>query len=143
MSIDFFVPEVSEQTSSVETMCKHHITVMQNVKQGIKTFVAEEGLQGNAYESAKAYFQSVYIPLADGFILLSEEMIKAHQKFVDDYLTQVDSNSLQSLVLEQQIRELEMMIRALEAMRLASPGTSAAFSSNDCSASCIASKTEG
>lgn len=126
MSIDFFVPEVSDQTSSVETLCKNHIAVMENVKQGIEAFISESGLSGEAYESAKEYFQAVYIPLADGFILLSEEMMRAHKRFVNNYLSQVDSNSLQSTVLEQQIREIKMMIRALEAMRLSSAGTSAA-----------------
>lgn len=109
-----FLPEVNQQTLSVKQMCLSYIESMKITKGTINNFINEPELTGLAYESAKQYFSTAYIPLADGIILLSEEIIKAHEHFPEKYTSEVDSNSLQSHVLEHQIQQLNNRIHTLQ-----------------------------
>lgn len=123
MSINMFLPEVQQQTESVEALCKSYISGMEEVKRNIGSFAMEFRLRGRTYESAKTYFTKTYIPLADGIILLSEAIIRAHQQFPDRYVEEVDSNSLQSSELEAQILRIESSIQSLKAVQKAMPLT--------------------
>lgn len=114
MGINMFLPEVNEQTISVQRMCHSYIEGMELVKEQLNNFINETRLNGLAYDSAKQYFSTAYIPLADGIILLSEEIINAHERFPEKYTSEVDSNSLQSHVLEHQIQQLNQQIHTLQ-----------------------------
>lgn len=114
MGINMFLPEVNQQTLSVKQMCRSYIESMEIIKVSINNFVNEPELTGLAYNSAKQYFSTVYIPLAEGIILLSEEIIKAHERFPEKYTSEVDSNSLQSHLLEHQIQQLNQRIHTLQ-----------------------------
>ncbi|GGC96378.1 T7SS effector LXG polymorphic toxin [Enterococcus wangshanyuanii] len=110
MGVDFFVPEVQSQTTSVASMCTDYISNMESIKAALGTFVSDTELKGAAYSSAKNYFSQVYTPLANGIILVCESIKSAHEKFINQYLSDVDGNSLQSEILEQQIRTAQSTI---------------------------------
>jgi hypothetical protein len=110
MGVDFFVPEVQGQSASVENMCADYIANMESIKSALGAFVSDTELKGTAYSSAKSYFSQVYIPLANGIILVCESIKTAHEKFINQYLSEVDGNSLQSEILEQQIRSAQTTI---------------------------------
>src|SRR5690625_116637 len=114
MSIRVDVSSVQSQSSSVQKMCNAYIEEMENVKQEIAAFIMEVHLKGKTYTSAKSYFSSVYLPLADGIILLCEQMISAHEQFPQQYIERVDSNSLESEILQDQIEQLEELIQLFE-----------------------------
>src|SRR5690625_3115434 len=114
MSIRVDVSSVQSQSSSVQKMCNAYIEEMENVKQEIAAFIMEVHLKGKTYTSAKSYFSSVYLPLADGIILLCEQMISAHEQFPQQYIERVDSNSLESEILQDQIEQLETLIEHFE-----------------------------
>lgn len=132
MSINMFLPEVQQQTDSVVKMCRTYITGMEEVKRNIASFSIEYRLKGRTYDSAKRYFRSAYLPLADGIILLSEKIILAHQQFPEQYIAHVDSNSLQSDALEAQIQKIEISIQSLKRLQkipfMAMPTTTALMS---------------
>src|SRR5699024_2498047 len=86
----------------------------EEVKKSIAAFSLEFRLKGLTYDSAKTYFAKTYFPLAEGIILLSEAIIKAHQQFPERYTVEVDSNSLQSDELEEQISKFEASIQSLK-----------------------------
>lgn len=123
MSINMFLPEVQQQTESVEKLCQSYISGMEEVKKSIAAFSMEFRLKGKTYDSAKTYFAKTYLPLAEGIILLSEAVIRAHQQLPERYITEVDSNSLQSDVLEDQILRFESSIQSLETIQKAVPLT--------------------
>ncbi|MFA8439867.1 T7SS effector LXG polymorphic toxin [Pueribacillus sp. YX66] len=90
MSINMFLPEVQQQTESVEKLCQSYISGMEEVKKSIAAFSMEFRLKGKTYDSAKTYFAKTYLPLAEGIILLSEAVIRAHQQLPERYITEVD-----------------------------------------------------
>lgn len=110
MGVDFFIPEVQGQKTSVESMCTDYIANMESIKGALAEFIADTELKGSAYSSAKSYFSQVYLPLANGIILVCESIKSAHEKFVSQYLSDVDGNSLQSDILEEQIRAMQNTI---------------------------------
>ncbi len=121
------LPEVNEQTSSVKQICNSYISSMELIKKSINTFILEPELKGKTYESAKEYFAQAYIPLANGIILLSEAIIKAHQQFPQRYIEEVDNNSLDSDILQGQIQKLEHTIQSMKSVQLGLPAASVAI----------------
>lgn len=93
----------------------------------INTFILEPELKGKTYESAKEYFAQAYIPLANGIILLSEAIIKAHQQFPQRYIEEVDNNSLDSDILQGQIQNLEHTIQSMKSVQLGLPAANIAL----------------
>lgn len=116
-----FLQEVRQQTHSVEQMCQAYIEAMESVKRSILEFTQEEQLQGQTYDSAKAYFQQTYIPLADGIILLSEAVQRAHQQLPERYVMEVDTNDLESDILQAQLDRIESFITSMESLHNANP----------------------
>lgn len=110
MSINMFLGDADKQATAIRTMCQEHISEMETVKKAIAQFTAETALKGQAYDSAKQYFEATYIPLANGFILLAESLQKAAQTLVDKYRAEVDGNSLQEDALRNQISQLRDLI---------------------------------
>lgn len=68
MGVDMFLPEAKSQASSVQAICLEHINAMEDIKKTIKSFALEDGLKGKAYDNAKEYFKTIYIPLTNGII---------------------------------------------------------------------------
>lgn len=116
-----FLQEIKQQSYTVEQMCHSYIEAMEIIKDSIIAFTQEQSLQGKTYDSAKAYFKETYIPLADGIILLSEAVKKAHQQLPEQYIAEVDSNDLESDVLQAQLERIESFILSMESLHEANP----------------------
>ncbi|MBC6136299.1 hypothetical protein HB825_15785 [Listeria booriae] len=110
MSVNMFLESSDEQAVAIQNMCQAHISEMEKVKDAIAQFTAETVLKGQAYDAAKRYFETTYVPLAEGFILIAEALQKAAKKLPEEYRTEVDENSLQEYVLRDQIRHLGDLI---------------------------------
>lgn len=114
MSVNMFLPNANEQYANIKSMCENISRNFEVLKKSILNFANETELKGKAYDSAKQYFNNTYIPLINGFILLSNAIINANNQFIENYKSQVDVNSLQSDVLENQIQRLQIIISELE-----------------------------
>lgn len=114
MSVNMFLPNANEQYTTTKSRCEDISRNFETLKKSILSFANETELKGKAYDSAKQYFNNTYIPLINGFILLSNAIISANNQFIEDYKSQVDVNSLQSDILENQIQRLEIIISELE-----------------------------
>lgn len=60
--------EVHTQTQSMNAMCIATIQGMEQAINSIDAFVGDAVLQGQTYDSAKAFFAQTYRPLAQGII---------------------------------------------------------------------------
>jgi len=116
-----FLQEVKQQSHTVEQMCHSYIEAMEIIKDSIIAFTQEQTLQGKTYDSAKAYFKETYIPLADGIILLSEAVKRAHQQLPEQYIAEVDSNDLESDVLQAHLERIESFILSMDSLHEANP----------------------
>lgn len=111
-----FLDQSETQASTASSFCRGHIEGMEAIKTGIDQFVAEAGLKGRTYDSAKQYFQTIYIPLANGVILIAETLERAINKLPEQYQADVDSNSLQEEVLRSQIQRLNNLAMDMETL---------------------------
>lgn len=118
MSVDMYLSPSKNQAESVATMCKTQTESYEDLQKAINDFViGSPFLTGKAYDSAKAYFQTVLYPLAQGGILLSEAVENAVKKFPEEYLAQVDSGDLKQSELEEQIQQADRLLAQAEDIR--------------------------
>ncbi|MBC6309927.1 hypothetical protein HCJ66_10275 [Listeria sp. FSL L7-1582] len=110
MSVNMFLGSADEQATAIGNVCQAQISEMEKVKEAITQFTAETALKGQAYDSAKQYFEATYVPLANGFILIAEALQKAAKQLAEEYRAEVDGNSLQEDALRNQIRQLGDLI---------------------------------
>lgn len=129
MSINMFLGEVDGQTNSITSLCNVYIEKMEALKNEVNQFTSQDALQGKAYTSSKNYFSSVYIPLANGIIMVSEEIISANSAFTDGFRSEVDTNDVVEDILVSQINRLIERIAALEAIEDMTPGIRAMIES--------------
>lgn len=116
MSINMYVGEVRQQVQSINSSCQSTIATMEQIQQALSAIIIEPSLRGVTYDSMKNYFNSVYMPVTKGFILVCERMIEANQQFLNRYLDQVDVNSLQESVLEERIRQYNRLSEMLDSI---------------------------
>ncbi|MFS7002263.1 T7SS effector LXG polymorphic toxin [Carnobacterium maltaromaticum] len=116
MSINMYVGEVRQQVQSINSNCQSTVATMEQIQQALSAIIIEPGLKGATYESMKNYFNTVYMPVTKGFILVCERMIEANQQFLNRYLDQVDVNSLQESVLEERIRQYNRLSEMLDSI---------------------------
>ncbi|WP_317913556.1 T7SS effector LXG polymorphic toxin [Carnobacterium maltaromaticum] len=116
MSINMYVGEVRQQVQSINSSCQSTVATMEQIQQALSAIIIEPGLKGATYESMKNYFNTVYMPVTKGFILVCERMIEANQQFLNRYLDQVDVNSLQESVLEERIRQYNRLSEMLDSI---------------------------
>ena len=111
-----FLNSAYNQREVIKSICGNISKDMETLKKRLLDFINESELEGKSYDSAKKYLDSTYIPLINGFILLSDEIVQAQEKFIEQYKSRVDVNSLQSEVLENQIYRINRIIYELQSM---------------------------
>lgn len=116
MSINMYVGEVRQQVQSINSNCQSTVATMEQIQQALSAIIIEPGLKGATYDSMKNYFNTVYMPVTKGFILVCERMIEANKQFLNRYLDQVDVNSLQESVLEERIRQYNRLSEMLDSI---------------------------
>lgn len=124
MSINMYLSEVDSQTNSIASLCRNFIEEMEAFKQVIENFTSQNSLRGRAYQSAKTYFQSVYIPLANGVIMASETLVRVNERFPEAFRSQVDGNDVVEEQLINQINQLNSLIDSYTSIPNISPSIS-------------------
>lgn len=116
MGIDMYLEEVDSQTTSVETFCQLTIAGMEDVIRAIDTFNLEPSLQGKAYASAKRYFMETYRVLAEGMILLCQDLQEPNKQLTTNFQAEVADTDIIEEELVQQIEEMERLQAGLNDM---------------------------
>ncbi|WP_203572876.1 T7SS effector LXG polymorphic toxin [Listeria seeligeri] len=116
MGIDMYLGEVENQTTSVETFCQLTIAGMEDVIRAIDTFNLEPSLQGKAYASAKRYFMETYRVLAEGMILLCQDLQEPNKQLTTNFQAEVADTDIIEEELVQQIEEMERLQAGLNDM---------------------------
>ncbi|MGG2016112.1 EndoU domain-containing protein [Bacillus sp. S10(2024)] len=106
MSLNMYLGEVQAQTQSMNAFCTATIQGMEQVINSIDVFVFDAVLQGQTYDSAKAFFAQTFRPLAQGIIYLCEELIHQNNAFPSDFQSRVATTD----VIEQEIKEQMLQI---------------------------------
>lgn len=115
MGIDMFLEDSETQSASVVTQCQSQLEAYQSLQTAIQTFAQDtESLQGKAYDSARDFFNSVLLPLAQGGQLYAETLSQAITKLPADYQERVDTKSWREDDLLEKIRQEETMIARLD-----------------------------
>ena len=115
MGIDMFLEDSETQSASVVTQCQSQLEAYQSLQTAIQTFAQDtESLQGKAYDSARDFFNSVLLPLAQGGQLYAETLSQAITKLPAAYQERVDTKSWREDDLLEKIRQEETMIARLD-----------------------------
>ncbi|WP_309319449.1 pre-toxin TG domain-containing protein [Bacillus cereus] len=121
MSLNMYLGEVHNQTQSMNAVCTATIQGMEQVIQSIDSFTSDTVLQGQTYDSAKAFFAETFRPLAQGIIYLCEELIRQNDAFPSQFQSQVASTDVIEQEILEQIREIDRMKASMEAISQAMP----------------------
>ena len=117
MSIKMDLGKSQAQADSVKKMCQAQMAGYQALQQSIQVFANDtESLKGKAYDSARAYFSTILLPLAQGSELYAESLQKAIAKLPEEYQARVDTKSWDEEDLLRLIRQEEEQIHQLEAI---------------------------
>ncbi|HDR7688585.1 hypothetical protein COM69_25295 [Bacillus toyonensis] len=116
MNLNMYLGEVQAQTQSMNAFCIATIQGMEQAIQSIDAFTSDTVLQGQTYDSAKAFFAETFRPLAQGIIYLCEELIRQNDAFPSQFQSQVASTDVIEQEILEQIREIDRMIASTEAL---------------------------
>ncbi|PEU03192.1 RNase A-like domain-containing protein [Bacillus cereus] len=121
MSLNMYLGEVQSQTQSMNAVCTATIQGMEQAIQSIDAFTSDTVLQGQTYDSAKAFFAETFRPLAQGIIYLCEELIRQNDAFPSQFQSQVASTDVIEQEILEQIREIDRMKASMEVISQAMP----------------------
>ncbi|PGB46915.1 RNase A-like domain-containing protein [Bacillus toyonensis] len=116
MSLNMYLGEVQSQTQSMNAVCTATIQGMEQAIQSIDAFTSDTVLQGQTYDSAKAFFAETFRPLAQGIIYLCEELIRQNDAFPSQFQSQVAQADVIEQEILEQIREIDRMKASMEAI---------------------------
>ncbi|MFI8709575.1 T7SS effector LXG polymorphic toxin [Bacillus sp. NPDC077411] len=125
MSLNMYLGEVQSQTQSMNAMCTATIQGMEQVINSIDAFVFDAVLQGQTYDSAKAFFAQTFRPLAQGIIYLCEELIRQNDAFPNDFQSKVASTDVIEQEIEEQMRGIDQTKAGIEVISNTIPGMQA------------------
>lgn len=113
MSIDMYLGMSDGQASSMKSLADIHLQGYREVQKAIADFANDiESLKGAAYDSARAYYSEILLPLSKGSELLMEKTREGVVKLPADFRAQVDTADLKQLELEEKIRQADQQIAA-------------------------------
>ncbi|MBJ8031104.1 AHH domain-containing protein [Bacillus cereus group sp. N21] len=121
MSLNMYLGEVQSQTQSMNAVCTATIQGMEQAIQSIDAFTSDTVLQGQTYDSAKAFFAETFRPLAQGIIYLCEELIRQNDAFPSQFQSKVASTDVIEQEILEQIQEIDRMKTSMEAVSQAMP----------------------
>ncbi|MCO7178317.1 LXG domain-containing protein [Streptococcus gallolyticus subsp. gallolyticus] len=117
MGLNMTLEQSEEQARSTQSVCQAEVEGYQALQRVISDFAEEtEKLTGKAYDSAKAYYSAVLLPLAQGGELYSEALSQAIAKLPEEYQNQVDTKSWSEDELLRLIQREEDLISQLDDM---------------------------
>lgn len=113
-SIDMYLSSANSQATGVSALSNKHHNGYNQLETSLQQFAGDSVLKSDSYDSAKAFYSAVLIPLAQGGILLTDAVEEACKKFPEQYISEVDSSDLKSEELEKEIEELETNITRVQ-----------------------------
>lgn len=121
MGIDVYLSNLDEQASTASLLLQQQGEAYSNLEVSVQAFLeTTDSLQGKAYDSARDYFQTVLLPLAQGGQTLVDLVSQALAKLPSDYREMVDTKSWEEAELirlkeneEQAVLNLENYSRSL------------------------------
>ncbi|GGC77786.1 hypothetical protein [Enterococcus wangshanyuanii] len=116
MSIDMYLGQARSQASSVKSACNQLAQGYSSLLQSNQQFIGAGELSSKGYDSAKEFFSAVIQPLVQGAEVGAEMTADACQKFVDRYISDVDSIDLKSEELERRIQQINTSILNMESI---------------------------
>ncbi|EEM17130.1 Hypothetical Cytosolic Protein [Bacillus pseudomycoides DSM 12442] len=105
----------------MNAVCTATIQGMEQAIQSIDAFASDTVLQGQTYDSAKAFIVEAFLPLAQGIIYLCEELIRQNDAFPSDFQSQVASTDVIEQEILEQIQEIDRMKTSMEAVSQTMP----------------------
>ncbi|MGG3523348.1 T7SS effector LXG polymorphic toxin [Bacillus pseudomycoides] len=121
MSLNMYLGEVHTQTQSMNAVCTATIQGMEQAIQSIDAFTSDTVLQGQTYDSAKAFFAETFRPLAQGIIYLCEELTRQNDAFPSQFQSKVASTDVIEQEILEQIQEIDRMKTSMEAVSQTMP----------------------
>ncbi|SFC05512.1 LXG domain of WXG superfamily protein [Streptococcus gallolyticus] len=119
MSIDMILEDSQSQAQTTTSYCQHQLEGYQAIQQAINQFVSDtESLKGKAYDSARAFAETVLTPLARGGELYEETLSQLISKLPNDYIEMVDGKSWREDELLQRIDQQQQCLNVLEEAEL-------------------------
>lgn len=116
-----YLGQARQQASSVKSACNQLAQGYQSLLQRNQQFIGAGELSSKGYDSAKAFFEAVIQPLIRGAEVGAEMTAAACQKFVDQYVSEVDSIDLKSDNLERRIQQINTSIQHIESIDRSMP----------------------
>ncbi|MCY7155653.1 LXG domain-containing protein [Streptococcus gallolyticus subsp. gallolyticus] len=119
MSIDMILEDSQSQAQTTTSYCQHQLEGYQAIQQAINQFVSDtESLKGKAYDSARAFAETVLQALARGGELYEESLSQLISKLPNDYIEMVDGKSWREDELLQRIDQQQQCLNVLEEAEL-------------------------
>ncbi|OJG64434.1 hypothetical protein RV09_GL001863 [Enterococcus moraviensis] len=109
-----YLSSANSQATGVSALSNKHHNGYNQLETSLQQFAGDSVLKSDSYDSAKAFYSAVLIPLAQGGILLTDAVEEACKKFPEQYTSEVDSSDLKSEELEKEIEELENNITRVQ-----------------------------
>ncbi|MCU9533516.1 hypothetical protein [Streptococcus sp. CSL10205-OR2] len=110
MSIDMYLGSSQSQATSISSMISSQNTGYEQLQAALCKFSFQEGLKGKAYDSAKAYSNTILIPLVKACILLNDAINDSGKKLPAKYTAEVDSVDLKESELREKIMQTDRII---------------------------------
>ena len=117
MSIDMYLSNARSQNSSLQNACHKKISSFERVVSSLNSFTADSSLKGQAYTSAKSYYSGLAMPTAKAGVLMYNEMMRASQRYVDGYVSEVDGKSHKESELIMDIQQASSHISQLQEVK--------------------------
>ncbi|MBM7642996.1 LXG domain-containing protein [Streptococcus loxodontisalivarius] len=119
MSVDMILEDSQTQSQTTTSYCQHQLEGYRAIQQAINQFVSDtESLKGKAYDSARAFAETVLTPLARGGELYEETLSQLITKLPNDYMEMVDGKSWREEDLLQRIDQQQQCLNVLGEMEL-------------------------
>ncbi|EFM30119.1 hypothetical protein [Streptococcus gallolyticus] len=119
MSIDMILEDSQSQAQTTTSYCQHQLEGYQAIQQAINQFVSDtESLKGKAYDSARAFAETVLQALARGGELYEETLSQLISKLPNDYIEMVDGKTWREDELLQRIDQQQQCLNVLEEAEL-------------------------
>ncbi|WP_071870089.1 T7SS effector LXG polymorphic toxin, partial [Enterococcus quebecensis] len=142
MGLKFYVGEMQAQANDASRMNQEASQAIASLQKSIAQFLLAP-LSGQAYDSAKRYFNVVYTPICRSVTMTGEAMANAHKRLLSEYQSSVSSIDTDEDQILSQINRFEQLKQNLEHQMLVSNDVQPSLERRYINAcECIAKKRE-
>lgn len=109
MGLRISIPDVQGEISQMNNALSQKDSDILATKNACLSFASENNLQGEAYQNAKQYLETVYLPVLNGSLVAHQEMVSVNNGLIGQFQAYVDNPEgfeTDTDVLESAIAEL-------------------------------------